>query len=333
MENAIVITTINPPKEEVYQFASFPDWKLISVGDTKTPVTWHVENVEYLSPETQDKLFPRFSKIFPWKMYARKNLGYLYAIKNKAKLIYESDDDMLPYDNFPPKVTPETEAVVLSGKKFINVYNFFREKSDDLKTKPAWVRGFPPDLVKDQDSIRQNTKIVLTPFINAVQDDDSDFDAIYRFLYNDRLHLKKNGSFAIDKGSYAPVNTQSTFSFPPIYPLLYLPAAPGFHVEDIIRGYITQRILWELDSNMLFIHPVARTNNRNPHDIWKDFELEIPLFLKVKTLVNILDSISLYKDPLKSLLKIYTQLVNKEFFPKSEIQIVEAWAWEVEKLL
>ena len=329
MDQAIVLTTINPPKKEVLELAKYDNWLLVSVGDLKTPDNWQVNNAIYLSPKTQDKLFPRFSKIFPWKMYARKNLGYLYAISNKAKLIYETDDDMLPYANFPPEVDKNMQTTVLSGKKFINILDFFGKE----KKHPSWLRGYPLDYISNQETIKEKKEKVFCPFINSLQDDDCDFDAIYRFLFNQRINLKKEGSFALEKGCYSPVNTQSTFHFPEIYPLLYLPATPGFHVEDIIRGYISQRIIWEMGAKMLFIHPVARSTNRNVHNPWNDFALEIPLLLKTHKLIDILDSLSLFKDPLKSLLKVYKELAKQEFFPKEEVKIVEAWAWEIEKII
>lgn len=329
MDQAIVLTTINPPKKEVFELAKYKDWFLISVGDLKTPAGWHIDDTIYLSPKTQDKLFPRFSKVFPWKMYARKNLGYLYAISNKAKVIYETDDDMLPYANFPPKIDKNMQATVLSGKKFINILNFFSKG----EKHPFWLRGFPLDHINNQEGIQKKRERVFCPFINSLQDDDCDFDAIYRFLFNQRLDLKKENSFALEKGCYSPVNTQSTFHFPEIYPLLYLPATPGFHVEDIIRGYISQRIIWEMGAKMLFINPIARSANRNVHDPWNDFRLEVPLFLKTNKLVSVLDSLSLSKDPLISLLKVYRELVKQEFFPKEELKIVEAWAWEIERII
>ncbi|MBI4058763.1 DUF288 domain-containing protein [Candidatus Microgenomates bacterium] len=330
MDKVIIITTINPPKEEIYKFAQIPDWKLICVGDTKTPLNWSVENVDYLSPEMQDKLFPTFSKFFPWKMYARKNLGYLYAIKNGAKVIGESDDDMFPDKNYPPDVSLEKKVTTLSGKKFINVYQYFLKNHVE---NPVWVRGFPLEFIKDQEGIKQKKEKVISPMQNSVQDKDSDFDAIYRFLYNHWLELKPTGNYALGKGSYAPMNTQNTFTHPMAYPLLYLPATSGFHVEDIIRGYIAQRILWEMDAKVVFTYPTAYTSNRNPHNYLDDFKLEVPLFLNTKKLIDILDATSLYKDPLESLLKVYRVLVKEKFFPKEELPIVTAWACEIDDLL
>lgn len=330
MDKAIIITTINPPKKEIYEFSKVPGWKLICVGDIKTPENWSAENVDYISPQAQDKMFPMFSRLFPWGLYARKNLGYLYAIKMGAQIIAETDDDMLPDKNYPPDLNLEKTVAVLSGNKFINVYEYF------LKTKsshPIWIRGFPLEEIKDYKKPKEKIEKVMVPVQNSVLDKNSDFDSIYRFLYPEWLELKKEGEYAIDKGCYAPFNTQNTFFHKIAFPLLYLPATPGFHAEDIIRSYIAQRILWELGGRMLFTYPVQHTLDRNPHDNLSDFLLEVPVFLKVKKLVEILDSISLPKEPLDALLKVYRVLVKKNFFPKEELPIVSAWICEMEELM
>lgn len=331
MDKAIVITTINSPKSEIRCFSDISEWELIIVGDKKTPKNWSLQQAHYLSPSLQDKFFPKFSKIFPWNLYARKNIGYLYAIKTGAKVIYESDDDMFPYKNFPPPLDVKIEATVLSGKKFINVYSYFLK--DVQKNKPVWIRGFPLEYIKNQEKIKAKKQTVFAPIRNSVQDKDSDFDAIYRFLYNDRLILKKNGLFALNIGCYAPVNTQSTFSHPPAYPLLYFPVTLAYRVGDIYRSYIAQRILWEMGANLLFTYPVAGTSKRNPHDCSEDFVLEIPNFVSIIKLTEILDSLSLSKDPLSSLLKVYRELIKRNFLQKTELKMIEAWAFEIEQIL
>lgn len=331
VDKAIVITTINSPKSEIRCFSAIPEWTLIIVGDKKTPKNWSLDKADYLSPSLQDKLFPKFSRIFPWNLYARKNTGYLYAIQHQAKVIYESDDDMNPYKNFPPPMDVKIEATVLSGKKFINVLNYFLKKAQ--KDKPVWTRGFPLEYIRNQENIKAKKQTVFAPLRNSVQDKDSDFDAIYRFLINEQLSLKKNGLFALNYGCYAPVNTQSTFSHPPAYPLLYFPVTVEYRVGDIYRGYIAQRILWEMGANLLFTYPVAGTSKRNPHDTSLDLALEIPNFIKIIKLTEVLDSLSLSKDPLVSLLKVYKELVKRNFLQKTETKMVEAWAFEIGQIL
>lgn len=330
MDKAIIITTINPPREEIYKFSKIPGWKLVCVGDLKTPKDWNVDNVDYISPKMQDNLFPNLSKIFPWNMYARKNFGYLYAIKHGAKIICDTDDDVFPYENFPLKIATDKKVYILNGKKFINIYKYFLKKGDK---ELVWPRGFPLEFIRDQEGIRGKNGDVYAPIQNSVIDQNSDFDAIYRFVFDKWVDLKKSGEFALEKGCYAPVNSQNTLTYKEAFPLLYLPVTAGFRMEDISRGYIAQRILWEVNAKMLFTYPTAYTSNRNEHNYLNDFKLEVPVFLKMKLLTDILDSLSLDKDITKSLLKVYKELVKRDFFPKEEFKIITVWVQELEKIL
>ena len=53
-------------------------------------------NCVFLSVEKQKTLGYRIHDLIPYKSYARKNIGYLYAIQHGAKVIYETDDDNCP---------------------------------------------------------------------------------------------------------------------------------------------------------------------------------------------------------------------------------------------
>lgn len=50
----------------------------------------------FLSVEEQLQLPFKFAQQVPHKNYARKAVGYLYALQHGAKMIYESDDDNAP---------------------------------------------------------------------------------------------------------------------------------------------------------------------------------------------------------------------------------------------
>jgi hypothetical protein len=66
------------------------------VGDTKSPKEWHLDGVVFLSVADQEAMPFQFVKQVPHKNYARKAIGYLYALQHGAKVIYESDDDNAP---------------------------------------------------------------------------------------------------------------------------------------------------------------------------------------------------------------------------------------------
>ena len=92
----IVITSINEPTEGVLLFSKMKDYKLIVIGDNKSPENWFCENVEYYSSTNQLKLNFELVKILPYNHYCRKMIGYLIAIENGAEYIVDTDDDNIP---------------------------------------------------------------------------------------------------------------------------------------------------------------------------------------------------------------------------------------------
>ncbi len=57
MKKFIVTTTIQPPTEATHKFAQMKDWKLVVVGDRKTPSSEYEKiNCTYLTVEDQEKL-------------------------------------------------------------------------------------------------------------------------------------------------------------------------------------------------------------------------------------------------------------------------------------
>ena len=99
-DKCVIITTINSPTEAIRRHIANPDYDVIIVGDKKTPDSYKDEDCIFLDVKTQKELFPVLSELIPYNHYGRKNLGYLYAIQQDYKVIYETDDDNIPYDDF-----------------------------------------------------------------------------------------------------------------------------------------------------------------------------------------------------------------------------------------
>ena len=53
MKKFIVCTSINKPTVAIRKFDKLKDWKLVVVGDKKTPKNYKLKNGIYLSPKTQ----------------------------------------------------------------------------------------------------------------------------------------------------------------------------------------------------------------------------------------------------------------------------------------
>ena len=81
MQNKYIITTtINNPTEAIHKFDNMPDWKLIVVGDKKTPSNYNLTNGIYLSPEDQENHDKDLSDAIGWNCIQRRNFGCLKLI-------------------------------------------------------------------------------------------------------------------------------------------------------------------------------------------------------------------------------------------------------------
>ena len=135
----LVITTINKVNKNILEFSKNTKknlWNFIVVGDKKTPVNYKINYGNFLSYNSQKKLKYKFSKICPANNYARKNIGYLFAIEKKSRVIVETDDDNFPKKNFFSRINLKYTVRELLNKSWVNVYlNFLYKK------KEIWPRG------------------------------------------------------------------------------------------------------------------------------------------------------------------------------------------------
>lgn len=320
----IVITSIFPPTEAVRKFSKLPGWYLVVVGDKKTPENWSCKEVTYLSPEQQQKLGFESAKFLPWNHYGRKMIGYLYAMKEGADIIYDTDDDNIPLARwYEPKFSGEHKT--LSGVPFINLYTYFTKKK-------VWPRGLPLRKLLDTKKVKESNKKSSVKIWQFLANGDPDVDAIYRLTDNSPIIFKNGPSFVLDKDTIAPINSQNTFFHKEAFPLLFLPAFVTFRFTDILRGFVAQPILWAKNSRAGFGDATV-VQKRNEHDYLKDFESEIPMYLHTEMVVTMaketVDSELSYSD---NLMKIYSALQTAGIVKEEEIRLLEAWLKDVREL-
>jgi hypothetical protein len=274
----VVITSINPPTEAVREFAKWQGWTTIVVGDRKSPREWHSENVVYLSMEEQSRQFPEFAEILPENTYLRKMIGYLYAFKNGAEAIFESDDDNIPY----PDAKDQIESA-LSGSRHIGTtvgastgwVNMYAE----FGASDCWPRGYPLHHIKSAGNgvSRGATNGLPWGVIQYLADDDPDVDAIYRMTRGEPVFFAPNRKFRLEAESYCPFNSQATLWLPETFPLMFLPIGKTDRVTDILRGFLSLAALWKSGYTLAYVSPVVY-QERNAHNLFRDFEQEIDLY-------------------------------------------------------
>ncbi|KIH62902.1 hypothetical protein ANCDUO_06807 [Ancylostoma duodenale] len=131
----IVVTTVQHPTEGIKRLSQIPGWTLLVVGNAETPKNWSFEGVHYLSVEDQQELGYRVLDFLPYKSYARKNIGYLYAIENGAEWIYDTDDDIIPY-GLGPEQFDYTEEI--SGLRYGSKFSEKNESENSEEYVNTW---------------------------------------------------------------------------------------------------------------------------------------------------------------------------------------------------
>ena len=320
----IVITTIHQKTEAIRRFEQLQDWHMVLVGDRKTPAIDSSANLTFLSLDRQQKLGYAFVEHCPYNHYARKNIGYLYAIEQGAEIIYDTDDDNLPYEHWevPDFSCPRQYS---SNRQFVNIYRYFTDEF-------IWPRGYPLDEIHGQ--TESKIQLLVPKAIGVWQglvDQEPDVDAIFRLLFPKTLSFARKPSFFLAAGQYSPFNSQNTFWQPNAFPFLYLPATTSFRFTDILRSYIAQRLMWQEGLHLGFLSATVY-QERNPHDLLKDFRDEVECYLNVKPIVRLLEQLSLEGEPSENVLATYSSLSRAGFVRAEEVALCRAWLADLERV-
>lgn len=328
----IVITSINSYENtSIKDFLKY-DFNIILVGDKKTNHSSYLnKNVLYIHP-TENTKFDKFEKLLPYNHYCRKNIGYLYALLNGSELIFDTDDDNYPLDNFN---TWKDEIVYekITGSKYPNILTLFTNEY-------IWPRGYPLELLQTEQTIEHNevslNDLKNIGIIQSIADGDPDVDAIYRLTnqsYNKDINFISNRGYVIDKNIYVQGNTQATiWNDRKLFHLLYVPCTVSFRFCDILKMYIAQRCMWEYNKLFCYISPIVK-QDRNEHDYMLDFKSEYSMYTNILYILeSIFDKIKLNGDA-NDLLLIYIELYKNEIVKEKEIELVEEWLKNIDTIM
>jgi FkbM family methyltransferase len=286
-EKCVIITTINKPTETILKHISNPEYDVIIIGDCKTPSDYYNLNCIYLDIASQKKLFPEICDLFPYNHYCRKNLGYLYAIKKGYKIIYETDDDNIPYDNFDNILNYNNiKMITEKNNKWINVFKYFTNNAH------IWPRGYPLSLVKTNTNYLIENTDKKPSIINGLVENDPDVDALFRIICNHEGSIKweKNKTILINNKNICVFNTQNTFWLnPELFICLLIPSSVSFRYCDILKGIIANIILEKTDNYMMYSSPNV-VQNRNEHNLISDFKSEYEMYIHNENILNFIEN-------------------------------------------
>jgi len=328
----IVVTSIQDYSDTIKKYANMNDWHVIYIGDKKTPQLGNYENVTLISLEQQLFLDYKFVKYCPINHYSRKNIGYLHAMQKGASVIADVDDDNFPNEDWGNSLSYQgaIRKIQISSNtmQVVNIYKAFTDKL-------IWPRGLPLSYAKESanykviNSYDYNKIVVWQGLVNG----DPDVDAIFRLLFGPDLDVSFNIEFPVvlSSGIFSPFNSQNTFWFAEGFPLLYLPISVTFRFTDILRSYVAQVCLWAMNREIGFTNANAH-QKRNQHNLLADFNDEIPCYLQVPHLIEILSDLELTGKPGKDLIICYAALSAESIVKEEEMIAVNAWLEDIAQI-
>lgn len=316
----IIITSINSPTEAILKFSHLPGYRVIVVGDLKSPVLYNCPGVDFLSVNDQKLLAFKIPGMLPLNHYSRKMVGYLVAIQNGARRIVDTDDDNIPYDGLDFPTFDGIYEAVKEDSGFINIYKAFSDQH-------IWPRGLPLRLINDRSSLEPliASKGCNVGIWQGLADEDPDVDAIYRLTNDQPCLFKKRSPLVCKKGTISPFNTQNTLIRKELFPLLYLPTFVTFRYTDILRGLVAQPIMWNEGYELGFTEATV-IQKRNPHDYFKDFISELPMYETTEKVIDIVNGE--IKGPASiedNLFSAYSGLCKNNIVVDKELKMLETW--------
>ncbi len=322
---ALVVTSISKPNTVLQLLADGAcrhGWDFILAGDVSSPKEFSLASCDYYDIERQISTGLGTARKCLTRHYARKNVGYLAAIRKGAQVIVETDDDNVPLESFWQERVKTKPARFVQEKGWLNVYRHF-------SNAPVWPRGFPLASVQRNDiSLKDLTlKTLDCPVQQGLADDNPDVDAVYRLLMPLPIRFKPAEDLALGAEVWSPFNSQNTTWWLETFPLLYLPSYCSFRMTDIWRSLIAQRIAWANGWSVLFHQPTVR-QERNEHNLMKDFADEVSGYLQVELIRETLTGLIIpagVKNIPQAMRRCYASLVEKNVFDPREIDLLEAW--------
>jgi len=340
-----VVTTIFDVTNAVKQLDLMPDWCTVVVADKKSVPSaqeWFPEGhrVIYLTVQEQESLEFRSVGETPWNHFSRKNIGFLYAIREGAEAVLDFDDDndiVMPvtsYAMLSPVGGRDVRARSVHHPGALNVYNYFRP-SDHV-----WPRGLPLAETIQSLSTRRASRVKVQRSQVAVWQHlaqlDPDVDAIWRQTHKLPLKFGKHDDpLVLEKGSWAPFNAQATVWTKAGFLLMRLPSTVHGRVSDIWRSYIAQPLLWNQNLSVAFAAPQFSVANRNAHNYLGDFEAEINLYRQAGALMDHIVAMAGREPDLEghdALFKVYVELYEHGILEIEDVNAVKVWIQDLRGL-
>ena len=346
-----VCTTIFNASDAVRDVCErLPSYCLIVIADRKGPDVYQVGGdctFLYLTVQMQERLAKasHFAATVPWNHFARKNIGYLFALANGAKRVWDFDDDniLLTSDYMLESQIELTNGLLIPQTKEVTMNPYPVLGSEEF----SWPRGFPLAYIKDKAKLLTDKTVFSADFdknkmqvaiVQGLANGDPDVDAIYRLQrelpFDFRGWSKQAKTFVVPSTAFIPWNAQATlFTLREVLWAMYLPLSVHGRVSDIWRSFIVQRLLRDTPYRTAFAAKPLVQQERNIHSYMADFDAEYDLYHKSGALINFLDSWKPRNDVFSlraNIIELYIDLYERNYIELADVEMIELWLVELD---
>eukprot|EP00985_Skeletonema_marinoi_P035169 scaffold45832_cov672-Skeletonema_marinoi.AAC.1 len=355
-----VVTTIFDPTDAILRLLSL-DWCLVIVPDLKTPkdymaklqslvedksstskqyaATANLDRAFYLPVEEQELwsghygFFGSFVRSTPWNHFARKNLGYLFAILHKAEFIFDFDDDnyiKLGDDGLVLDILPDDSVNVSVSVAMLGANAFNHHPMMGATVNGSWARGFPLDSLQNNATygtvaFKEDIPLSQVGVIQFLADNNPDIDAIHRITKPLPMNFQSSSAVLVPKHSFAPYNAQATIHSKLAFWGLLLPGTVTGRVSDIWRSYFAQCIFADTELRLIFAPPKIH-QFRNEHNNLGDLNAEQDLYNKAGELITYLSSWTSSETSLAERLEhLYIGLYEHGYIELEDVTRAQFW--------
>ncbi len=293
MKVTIVNTTINIPElllkyAENARYYGHENVDFVVIGDRKSPAgtAEFCQTVaqycpcSYLDIPAQQKYLDRFPELWAHLRFdsiQRRNIGLLLAYENGADTVITIDDDnFVMNQDFVGlhSVVGSVRELPTYGSTsgFFDVCSFL-EADDGVR---FYHRGYPQKQRWTNSGFHSTYRDSRRVAVNAgFWLDNPDIDALTRMERQPVVRGYKShwpGNIALHPGTWSPFNSQNTALMRELLPAYFLSPYVGRY-DDIWASYVIARIAQHFGDVISFGDPLVR-QERNPHDLWKDLDVE-----------------------------------------------------------
>ena len=262
---------------------------------------------EYLGPAAQDAFlcqWPALAAHLPWNCIQRRNVAILKAACDGADTVVTIDDDNFieETDYFAScAATGRQLTLPTYGKagEWFNVCRFLATANNYQFVPRGYGMAARADL---DDGSAPAPSVPLSLPVAVVAGfwlGDPDIDAATRLAHPiEVVRYRLDHNFFLAPGARSPFNSQNTVLVRAALPAYFLSPNVGRY-DDIFASFIVKRIADHLGWGISFGRPLVR-QQRNAHDLLRDFDLERLGMGLVDSLTENLASVALRGDTFAS---------------------------------